>query len=1047
LRTPAIVIAMAVAASARAQDPGASVILDQIVALEGQRDPKCYATASRLEDFMYGTPLDFDARAVKIERQRELVTAVWRDAGAVARDGGHERITAAQLDPVLDRTVPARPIDAGDWWVATVDGALVTIDAHDLRQYGNVAYSLRTILSVEQDSLLGILPGGALPALEADALDVLVRRLDLASLAALQLADRAARDADAYTIDAVGMNAAWRRIVPAATAEAPPTTPPPAAGSPTHLLPQVVARKVAAYEAYNDVSMPVFLRNLQVYFARHPWPRDPQAGTAFRDGFNQALVHFATDVMNGASQVAADRGSPVVRLEDMEAELQRFLPFEANEYEDITYFPSLPADERVTIEAYDLDAFRDSGLHWKVLEWMLASPELKATREPDPFAAELLAEGVAQLGVMVLRFAGEHAKRDGAPTLRPDDLVPSLQRVQALNDRHAASPRVDPPTTASLVSSPGVPPPAGASFFTDVTSVSGVDVVHRTSDWLSRRIRSYTPKGENVANLVIPPAFGGSGIAAEDLDGDGDHDLLVLSGAGTRLFANTGDGGFRDVTGPSGLDWRRPADDTPGEPRQPIVADLDNDGLQDVVVTYVDDHHRIYRNVGGLRFEDVTDRAGLGGPGSVGGPATALDVDGDGLLDLYIGYFGNYLVGELPTLARRNLNGEPNRLFRNLGGFRFEDVTAGSGTDDTGWAQAVGHTDLDLDGRQDLIVGNDFGVNAYLRNNGDGTFTDVAPLIGTDKPSYTMNIGLADLNRDGYPDVYISNIVTMDKDQKYVLPNERMRMKFDPDTMAHMRVVEANDLFVSSPGPDGLPRYHQSEAIGRGRSSTGWSWDADFFDFDNDGDEDLYCVNGMNEFALYSSENPYYTAPDGTPRDVLIPVADRESNVFFVNRDGRLVNESTASGADLLGNSRSVAYFDLEGDGDLDMAVNNFHGPAVLYRNNSQANGNNWIAIRLEGDPIRGVSRDAIGTRLVVSSAHHREMWRQVSSTIGYLSVHPKQQHVGLGVDTEADVVVHWPNGQRTEVHGLPANTVHVLRLEDLAPGDDRSPASGDDAD
>ena len=187
----------------------------------------------------------------------------------------------------------------------------------------------------------------------------------------------------------------------------------------------------------------------------------------------------------------------------------------------------------------------------------------------------------------------------------------------------------------------------------------------------------------------------------------------------------------------------------------------------------------------------------------------------------------------------------------------------------------------------------------------------------------------------------------------------------------------------------------------------------------------------MNEFALYSSENPYYTAPDGSPRAVLIPVADRESNVLFVNRDGRLLNESAASGADLLGNSRSVTYLDFEGDGDLDMAVNNFHGPAVMYRNNSQRNGHNWMAVRLIGDPGRGVSRDAVGARVIVSSANHRLMWRQVSSTIGYLSVHPKEQYVGLGADTEADVAIDWPNGDRTEIGGLRANTVHVVRQAD----------------
>jgi hypothetical protein len=291
-----------------------------------------------------------------------------------------------------------------------------------------------------------------------------------------------------------------------------------------------------------------------------------------------------------------------------------------------------------------------------------------------------------------------------------------------------------------------------------------------------------------------------------------------------------------------------------------------------------------------------------------------------------------------------------------------------------------------------------------------------------------MNIGITDLNRDGYPDFYISNIVTMDKDEKYVLPGSSTRMKFDPTSMAHLRVVEANDLFTSRAGEDGLVGYTLSDAVGRGRSSTGWSWDADFFDFDNDGDDDLYCTNGMNEYALYSSENPYYADPDGKQRKVVIPVAERESNVFFVNSDGGLHNDSEASGADLLGNTRSVAYLDIDLDGDLDMIVNNFHGPAVLYRNNAEARGNHWLGLRLQGDPQAGCTRDAIGAVIEVSSGHHKGMWREVFSTTGYLSVHPKVQHFGLGQDSSADVVVRWPCGEVSRFNDLSSDLVHTIK-------------------
>ena len=212
-------------------------------------------------------------------------------------------------------------------------------------------------------------------------------------------------------------------------------------------------------------------------------------------------------------------------------------------------------------------------------------------------------------------------------------------------------------------------------------------------------------------------------MAAEDIDGDGWTDILLVGGLGNQLLINDGKGRFEERAD-AGLEFRRP-DGNPGEPRQPLIADLDNDGWQDVVITYAGDDHRVFRNLGDGTFDDVSDRAGLGGAERIGGPATAFDFDCDGLLDIYIGYFGNYTQGARPYLVRDNINADANRLFRNVGGMRFEDVTDASGTGDTGWAQAIAHVDFDADGWQDLVVANDFGQNAYLRNRGDGTFEDL----------------------------------------------------------------------------------------------------------------------------------------------------------------------------------------------------------------------------------------------------------------------------------------------------------------------------------
>lgn len=1008
--------------------PATSVpaIIEEIGRLEQDKDPKCQATANRLEDFMYGTPLGFEARLEKITLQKALVLETWKQASGAALSQGKDRITAEELRPFTQRVLPHAKTPQGDWEVTSPAGERTVILNRDKRQYSSVAYGLRPTLAVQQEALLR--PDLELLPLDKDSIDLLKQLLDVFTLAVLQKADRKARLLSQYEISKDLFVEAWQSFVPQPwTDSLLPPAPAPVVASRFETLKAVIEQKIAAYRAYNHISMPVFLRNLQVYFARRRWPKDPAEGKAFRDYFNQAMVFFVTDSLLGAEKLARKGGHALIGFDDVHTFLQRFTPHQVNAYEDVVFFPRLPAQERITIESYDLDAFRDSGLHWTYLKHALEDPNFEGTLEPDPFAAEMLVEGAAQFGVLALRMAGTIAKEDDNDRLRVAHLERALRRMQQLIDRHSQlKPEERPPgplvSSADESISPGPTP-----YFSDVTREAGVSFSHRSADWLSRLIRSYVVRRDGVARLAIPPAFGGAGVAAEDIDNDGYPDLLLLGGTGNRLFLNNGRGAFRDVTKESGLAWRRAEDGLPGEPRQPIIADFDNDGREDILITYVGDNHRLYRNLGNHRFEDVTESAGLGGKGSVGGPATAFDVDRDGRLDLYIGYFGDYVRGVLPTLARRNINGLPNKLFRNKGRMQFEEITAGSGVDNTGWTQAVGHTDFDLDGWQDLIVGNDFGVNAYYRNLGGGRFEDMAGAMGTDKPSYTMNIGITDLNRDGYPDFYISNIVTMNKDEKYVLPNAETPMKFDPEKLAQMRVVEANDLFTSQLKDNVFERYVLSNAVARGLSSTGWSWDADFFDFDNDGDDDLYCVNGMNEYSVYSSENPYYADPQGEKRNVIIPVAEKESNVFFVNKGGKLHNESPLSGADLLGNSRSVAYLDYDRDGDLDMVVNNYHGPAVFYRNNAEARGNHWIKIRLVGDPVKGSTKDAIGARLLVSSPRHKNLWREVHSTIGYLSVHPKEQHLGLGKDTHADVTVRWPNGEVSQFAGLKADTAYTI--------------------
>lgn len=1010
-------------------------IISEINKLESNRDPKCHATATRLENFMYGTPLAAETRFEKVKLQKQLLLHLWKE---VSRSGGAGQSLVSRFKKEMSGVMDYSRKSNGDISIPMKGepGGFLVLSSRDMDHYFSVAYALRAILAVQQEALS--VTDVKLVSLDSDTIATLKEYIDVFTLAALQLSDRQARLDNSYAISPAVFRASWEKVQNSVTthkfdspgfwATANPAPAVGSAASPAVKFPtifNVIQQKVKSYEVYNKISMQVFLRNLQVYFARHRWPSDQEEGQKFRNLFTRAMVDFSFEGLKYAEQVARTARHRFVREEDVHKMWNNFVPFEVDEYEDVTFFPRLERPVSIKIEAYDFDAFRDSGIHWRYLQFAMEDHARELSMEPDPFAAELLVEGIAQFGVLVLRIAGLNAKAEDAPRLKVSHLEAALKDIRDRIDRHAKlKPSAAP--KEGLASSGGVTRlDAGKTYFTDVTRDSGIRFMHKSSDWLSRMLRSYLKKSENVGTLNVPPAFGGSGAAAGDVNGDGFQDVLLLSGAGNALYLGNGKGGFKDVTASAGIVFKR-KDGNYGEPRQPVIADLDNDGHQDILITYVMDDHKLYRNRGNGTFEDVSAGSNLGGAGLVGGPAAAFDYDNDGLLDIYIAYFGDYPKGNLPKLTRDNLNALPNKLFKNMGGMQFKDVTETAGVGNTGWGQALAHTDLNLDGRQDIIVGNDFGVNVYYLNKGDGTFENIASKLGTDKPSFTMNVGITDLNRDRYPDIYISNIVTMVKDEKYVLPSADTTMKTDANKMARMRVVEANDLFLSHAENGKLNKYINSEAVGRGFSSTGWAWGANFFDFDNDGDDDLYCVNGMNEYSVYS-DTPYYTKVFKEKREIKLLVYQKESNVFFVNEGGKLQNQSKQSGTDLLGNSRSTVYLDFDNDGDLDIVLNNYHGPAVVYRNNSQQLKKNWLMIKLTGDPAKKANRDAIGARIIAYKDGNQVAWREIRGGDGYLNVNPKIQHIGLGKLDTIDLTITWPNGDVTKLKDVKANNRYLL--------------------
>ncbi len=1007
-----------------------SGIVNEIRMLENERDPKCYATASRLEDFMFGTPLNHNTRFIKNQLQKQWVKDVWYDSSQLASRNGKQQITSSELETVVSQYFSTAQQSNQHWQLGFSNNNIVNINSNDKRQYSTIAYSLRAILAVQQESLLE-LEFEFLP-FSQNSLKDLANSLDLLNLSVLKLSDLSARKNNRTEVSVETFQNIWNELLNKNTSVKRPidvkveTKTVAQNGNnkltDLSLIHNIIDQKISSYKAYNKISTQLFNRNLQVYFARMNWPEDKEKQKAFRKVFTESMIQFAFDVYKESEKIARKNGHSMILEQDVHQLIQLFIPHNIDEFEDATFFPKLSKEQQIAIESYDADSFRDNSAHWRFLKYALNSSNLNAKLQPDPFALELMAENIALFGVLSLKMAGIQGKSSDAPYLQD---VHYQQGLVEIAERVSANGRIEhqPVSLNELISThSNTQNIKELKDFSDITSELGINITHRSSDWLSRLLRSFLEKSKDVGVVFIPPAFGGSGIAAEDINNDGYVDLLILSGRGNKLYMNKMGKSFVDVTKDSGIEWFRPDDHLPGEPRQPLIADINNDGLQDIVITYVNDQHRVYQNEGNFRFTDVTDIANLGGSVLVGGPATIADFDNDGLLDIYITYFGHYTKGILPSIKRQNDNGLPNQLFKNMGDFRFKNVTQGSGVDNTGWTQAVSHTDFNGDGWQDIIVGNDFGSNAYYQNNRDGTFIDVARQLGTDKASYSMNVGIADLNQDLIPDIYISNIVVMNKDEKYVLPNENTTMKFDSDKLANMRVIEANDLFLSNQSESGEMFYALSQSVGRGYSSTGWSWDADFFDYDNDGDEDLYVLNGMNEFNIYTGNNPYFKDSSNRRRNIYIPVSTKESNVFFVNDKGKLNNRSKNSGIDLLGNSRSAAYLDFDRDGDLDIALNNFHESAVFYQNNLANENNNWISLRLVGDIKKKVNRDAIGAKIVIRLKNKTTIWREIHGSIGYMSVHPKLQHFGLGDSAIDHIQILWPNGESQQIDSLKSN-------------------------
>ena len=383
----------------------------------------------------------------------------------------------------------------------------------------------------------------------------------------------------------------------------------------------------------------------------------------------------------------------------------------------------------------------------------------------------------------------------------------------------------------------------------------GIGYAHRRDP----KLDPYDPEVD-LAFEVLRHAFGG--VSSGDYDGDGRPDLFFADGQHSRLYRQAGvrdgDVSFEDVTETAGLGEI-------GGASMGLIGDLDNDGHRDLVVLRYQEPTLVFHNDGDGTFTERSAELGLDfvAPSTSG---TLLDHDLDGDLDLYVGLYGDAFEA-VPRIFFFARNGVRNRLYRNdLGGegsagarWRFVDVSDASGTGDPGWTLAVAAGDYDGDGDPDLVSANDFGRKNLYRNDGDGTFSEVAKEAGVLDFGAGMAVAFGDFDHDGRLDLYTANLnsnqrwfgeeVTVVTYLHNVL-RTRWALADLTEYWALGRLLGAEWRELGKTVGEGNSLFHNrgdgtfEELDDSHTHRAGWGWGVAFFDADNDTDLDLYAANG-----------------------------------------------------------------------------------------------------------------------------------------------------------------------------------------------------------